>query len=192
MTFPAIYLASKSPRRQELLQQIAIPFTVIRADIDETAWPDEAAQDYVLRMAIEKTQAGLQTVQQRQYRLKPVLAADTSVIVDQQILGKPRDEAEALSMLAQLSGRSHQVMTAIALATTDTCHTALSISMVSFATLSPQQIHAYIQTKEPMDKAGAYGIQGLGGQFIAHLDGSYSGVMGLPLYETAQLLGRVG
>jgi septum formation protein len=188
MNYPAIYLASKSPRRQALLQQIAVPFTVIAIDIDEAVQADESAEAYVLRLAQEKAQAGLARIRHDQSTARPVLAADTTVTIDQQILGKPANEAQAYAMLHLLSGRAHQVMTAIALIIEQQCLTALSHSTVTFAPLSPEQIHAYIQSNEPMDKAGAYGIQGLGGQFIRHLEGSYSGVMGLPLYETAQLL----
>ena len=191
MNYPMIYLASKSPRRQALLHQIAVPFTIIAVDIDETVQAHEHAEDYVLRMAQEKAQAGLQFLFQAQHTLHPVLAADTTVIVDQQILGKPINEAHARDMLHLLSGRRHQVMTAIALATKQKCLTALSKSTVTFTSLSTEQIEAYIQSKEPMDKAGAYGIQGLGGQFIRYLEGSYSGVMGLPLYETTQLLNHL-
>lgn len=188
MHFPAIYLASQSPRRQALLQQIGVDFTVLRTEIDETPFPAEPPQTYVLRMAKTKALAGIHDIGQHGYPLRPVLAADTSVILEQQILGKPASRAAARNMLSALSGRSHQVMTAVALATPAQCRTALSISTVTFMPLTDEQIESYIDSGEPADKAGAYGIQGLGGQFVIALNGSYSGVMGLPLYETAGLL----
>ena len=190
MRYPAIYLASKSSRRQQLLQQIAVPFTVLNTDIDEIIHRGEIANNYVVRMAREKADRGLQTIQQQAMKVKPILAADTCVIIDQHILGKPSNAIEAKHMLRQLAGRKHHVLTAIALAYNDTLLSTVSRSMVTFSPLTSQQIDAYIATQEPMDKAGAYGIQGLAAQFICYLEGSFSGVMGLPLYETAQLLQR--
>lgn len=190
MRYPAIYLASKSSRRQQLLQQIAVPFTVLSIEIDETVHRGETADNYVVRMAREKADRGLHTIQQQAMKVQPILAADTCVIIDQHILGKPSNAIEAKHMLRQLAGRKHHVLTAIALAYNDTLLSAVSRSTVTFSPLSSQQIDAYIATQEPMDKAGAYGIQGLAAQFICYLEGSFSGVMGLPLYETAQLLQR--
>ncbi|WP_373081985.1 nucleoside triphosphate pyrophosphatase [Zhongshania sp.] len=182
-----VVLASQSPRRRELLQQIGIQFQVIAADIDETPFFAEDAVDYVQRMAAEKAMA----VVSRAASL-PVLAADTSVIVDGEILGKPDNRAHAVAMLTRLSGRGHQVMTAVALYVGGQLRQRLSVTEVVFANLSPAQIYAYVDTGEADDKAGAYGIQGFAGQFVEHISGSYSGVVGLPLHETAALLSEAG
>lgn len=179
-----IYLASASPRRCELLQQLAIPFQQLITDIDETAKPHESPQQLVQRLAYEKAMAA-QALAQHDY---PILGADTIVVKDNQIYGKPQDAAQAADMLQNLSNRCHQVMTAIALIDGRQCQQALSVSQVCFAPLSETMIAAYVQTGEPLDKAGAYAIQGVAAAFIKELKGSYSGVMGLPLYETWQLL----
>jgi len=182
-----IYLASASPRRRQLLEQIGIECEQIHADIDETPLENESAADYVQRLALEKTRAvalKLETL------TLPILGADTAVICEEQILGKPQDFSHAFEMLKHLSNKTHQVMTAIALysPTKNTFQTALQITEVSFDQLSDQQINAYIATNEPFDKAGGYGIQGFAATFIKEIRGSYSGVMGLPLFETSELL----
>jgi septum formation protein len=185
-----VYLASGSPRRRELLQQIGVAFRVIGAAVDETALPAEAPADYVSRLAEAKAQAGWQGLPQT--AAAPVLAADTAVVLDGRILGKPRDRQDAESMLTALSGRTHQVLTAVALRHADSCQVKVSDSLVTFRQLSPPEVSAYWDTEEPRDKAGAYAIQGVAAIFIADLRGSYSGVMGLPLFETAQLLASAG
>ena len=186
-----IYLASASPRRRELLEQIGVDYQLLSVDVDETSHDAEVAEDYVQRLALAKANAGWQAVVSEGRAVKPVLAADTSVVVDGQILGKPRDRAEGLAMLQLLSGRCHRVMTAVALVG-DKSDVMLSISDVSFRVVTQQECQAYWVTGEPVDKAGGYAVQGRAAQFICHLRGSYSGVMGLPLYETAELLASAG
>lgn len=189
---PALYLASASPRRRELLAQIGLDCTQLPMDIDESVLDDESPADYVLRLAAAKAQAGWQRLLAEGLPQRPLLAADTTVTVDGEILGKPADAAEARAMLARLSGRSHEVLTGVAVCQGNRVQTALSVSRVELLPLSPAMIDGYIASGEPFDKAGAYGIQGRAATFIAHLDGSYSGVMGLPLCETAQLLASHG
>jgi septum formation protein len=184
---PTVCLASVSPRRRELLEQIGVPHIVVGADIDETTVAGEAPHDYVLRMARQKAL----TVRQRGERL-PVLAADTTVVLDDVIYGKPRDREEGLAMLGRLSGRTHEVLTAVAVADPRGVELRLSRSTVSFRTLSSQECAAYWETGEPRDKAGGYAVQGAAAVFIESLSGSYSGVMGLPLFETAELLRAAG
>ncbi len=189
-----IFLGSASPRRAELLAQIGVRCKVVVADIDESPLSDEAAEIYVLRMALEKAEAVLVQARYETPAL-PVLAADTSVVVDGEILGKPRDQAEAMAMLARLSGRTHQVLTAVALARSGAeraIASRLSVNKVRFRVISEAERLAYWQTTEPQDKAGAYAIQGRAAVFIEHLEGSFSGVMGLPLFETANLLAEFG
>jgi len=187
---PRLLLASRSPRRRQLLRQLGLEFEVIDVAIDERPAPAEAPFDYVPRLAAAKARAAWSALARRAGRI--LLAADTSVICDDAILGKPRDAEHALAMLARLSGRSHEVLTAVALADEQGLQTALSASRVSFRELSETEIRAYWRTGEPCDKAGAYAIQGLGACFVERLAGSYSGVMGLPLFETAALLHRAG
>jgi septum formation protein len=187
LSAPLICLASQSPRRRELLAQIGVPFVVQAADIDETQQQGEPAADYVLRIARAKALA----VAARGASL-PVLAADTTVVIDETVCGKPGDESEALAMLARLSGRTHRVLTAVALAAGAELLERLSASEVTFRLISSAEARAYWASGEPRDKAGAYAIQGRGAVFIEHLAGSYSGVMGLPLYETAALLAAAG
>ncbi len=184
---PPVYLASSSPRRRELLTQLGVRHAVLQAAIDERPRIAESPIDYVRRMALEKAQAGAAIGQD-----KPVLAADTSVVLDGRIFGKPIDRVDALAMLACLSGRTHQVLTAVVLLQQGRVHEALSTTQVTFRTLSADEAIAYWQTGEPADKAGAYAIQGLGAIFVARIEGSHSGVMGLPLYETASLLRACG
>lgn len=187
-----IYLASRSPRRAELLTQIGITFEVLPSDIDESVVDGESPADYVVRLAREKAAACLNALQASGVEVLPILAADTTVSIDGIILGKPENDEEARAMLRRMSGHSHEVHTAIAVATAHGVETALSTTHVEMAALSESDIAAYIASGEPHDKAGAYGIQGLAGSFIQHIEGSYSGVMGLPIYETAQLLKRAG
>jgi len=187
-----IYLASRSPRRAELLQQIGVDFLVLPSDIDEAVLPGEAAKDYVVRLARTKAAVCFEQLQQQQLTMLPVLAADTTVTADGEILGKPENDDDAYRMLAKMSGRWHEVHTGIALATQAGVVVALSTTRVEMATLAEATIRAYIASGEPRDKAGAYGIQGLAGVLIKRIEGSYSGVMGLPIFETATLLSDAG
>lgn len=184
---PVLCLASASPRRHELLAQIGVAHEVVPADIDEERRPDESPRDYVLRVAREKALR----VRARQPQ-RPILSADTAVVLGEAIYGKPRDRAHALEMLAALGGRVHQVLTAVALVTDDGLTSALSESTVRLRATSEEERAAYWDTGEPRDKAGAYAIQGLGAVFVESLEGSFSGVMGLPLFETARLLQAAG
>ena len=197
---PHIYLASNSPRRRDLLKQVGISFEILQlrtdprrpVDVDETVLPGEAPVDYVLRVSRAKAQAGLAAVAFRSLPPQTVLAADTTVVLDDKIFGKPVDREEAAAMLRQLSGRRHRVLSAVAAADGERIETRLSETEVSFVPLSEGRIHRYIMSNEPHDKAGAYGIQGLAGAFVQRIDGSYSGVVGLPLAETVELLQRFG
>ena len=188
---PELLLASASSRRKELLELIDVEFSSQAMDIDESVHPEELPAAYVERLAREKAQAGLLAQPE-----KIVLAADTTVVLEGQILGKPESEVQARSMLQQLSGSRHQVLTGIALASQMAGRLKIESQVVStevlFATLSEQQIEAYIHTGEPMDKAGAYGIQGKAALFVERIEGSYSNVVGLPLAETGKLLERFG
>jgi septum formation protein len=185
-----VYLASASPRRSELLRQIGVPFEVRPAEIAETQAAGERADALVLRLAAEKADAVWRRVPTDERR--PVLAADTAVVLDERVLGKPADEAEAEAMLAALSGRTHRVLTAVALRCGDAAETLLSSSEVRFRATTRDERAAYCRSGEPLDKAGGYGIQGRAAMFVEHLAGSYSGVVGLPLFETAALLARCG
>jgi septum formation protein len=185
-----VYLASASPRRSELLRQIGVPFEVRPAQIAETPAVDERADALVLRLAAEKADAVWRRVPMDERR--PVLGADTAVVLDDRVLGKPADAAEAESMLAALSGRTHRVLTAVALRYGDEAQTLLSSSEVRFRATTRDERAAYCRSGEPLDKAGGYGIQGRAAVFVEHLAGSYSGVVGLPLFETAALLARCG
>lgn len=184
-----LVLASASPRRAELLRQLGVAFVQQPADIDETAVPGESAEDYVVRLAREKALACEYAMGDQQ---RPVLAADTCVVLDDQLLGKPDDRMDALAMLARLSGREHLVLTAVCLRWREQEHQCVSETRVQFISLQRQQVEAYIDTGEPFDKAGAYGIQGLAAAFVDTLAGSYSGVVGLPLAQTWQLLQQCG
>ena len=179
-----IYLASGSPRRQELLTQLGVAFEKIVPGIEEQRRPQESAQQYVTRLAREKAQAGVAMVDQD----LPVLGADTIVILNGEVLEKPRDAAHAAEMLGKLSGETHQVMTAVALADRQKTLDALVVTDVTFRVLSEHDIAGYVASGEPLDKAGAYGIQGLGGCFVRKINGSYHAVVGLPLVETYELL----
>jgi len=187
---PHVFLASASPRRQALLIQIGIGHTLLHVGVDEALLPDEPAGDYVRRVALEKARAGRALLPVGDAG-SPVLGADTAVVVDGRIMGKPRDRDEGIDMLLTLSGRSHQVLSAVALAAgRETVR--VSESRVTFCTLTQAQCEAYWETGEPHDKAGGYAIQGRAAVFVSRLEGSYSGVMGLPVYETAELLREFG
>jgi len=184
-----VYLASASPRRQELLTQLGVRFEVLPVAVDEEPRAGEGAADLVCRLASAKALAG---VAARREPAVPVVAADTTVALGAELFGKPLDQADAARMLGRLSGRTHAVFTAVAVADGQRERVELSRSEVTFRTLGADEIAAYWRTGEPADKAGAYAIQGCGAQFIAELRGSYSGVMGLPLFETARLLNLFG
>lgn len=185
----SIILASASVRRQELLSQIGVRFTVRSQDIDESIRMGELANDYVTRMAREKAASALRALRtSKESSDTLVLAADTSVVCDADVLGKPMDEADAVAMLRQLSGREHRVLSAVTLATQDKQRNRLSESRVRFREISAKEAAQYYKSGEPHEKAGAYAIQGYAAVFVEQLIGSYSGVMGLPLFETAQLL----
>lgn len=195
-----IYLASKSPRRRELLRQIGVDFELLllrdnqprSADVTEIVLPGELAADYVARVAREKAECAWRTMLYRRLPIHPILSADTTVVVDAQILGKPANAAEAVAMLQSLSGRSHQVLTSVAVYFDENTWQITQSSEVSFGVLSDDMIRAYCATPEPYDKAGAYAIQGMAALFIQNITGSYSGIMGLPLFDTAQLLQQAG
>jgi septum formation protein len=184
---PVLCLASVSPRRRELLSQIGVSHIVAGADIDEAVLPGETPRAYVTRLAREKALAIRRAGQQL-----PVLAADTTVVVDGNIFGKPRDREHAVYMLGELAGRAHEVLTAVALAGPHGVSERLSSSTVRFRKIAPEECVAYWETGEPRDKAGGYAIQGLGAVFVESLSGSYSAVMGLPLFETGELLRAAG
>ena len=196
----SIYLASRSPRRRELLAQIGVRFHLLLfrdkpetdAELDEAALEGEAPAAYVERVARAKALAGWKRLEQRNLPRAAVLAADTTVALEGRILGKPADRREAAAMLAELSGLRHQVLTAVAVKHEAQFESVLSVSDVEFKPLAADEIRQYCATGECDDKAGAYAIQGRAAQFVVELRGSFSGVMGLPLYETAQLLERVG
>lgn len=181
-----LYLASGSPRRRELLTQIGVPFLTQIAPIDENALPGESPLAYVERLACAKGRAGLAALANADGAV--VLGADTAVVLDGRILGKPRDRADALATLQALSGRSHQVLTAVALVSHERQASLVVTSQVTFRPLTQAEIEAYWASGEPQDKAGSYGIQGLAAVFVSQLQGSYSAVVGLPLCETAALL----
>lgn len=195
-----IYLASKSPRRRELLRQVGVEFELLMlrsdptrgADVSEDVLPGEDPQAYVARVAKEKGAFAWSLLQQRRQPLRPVLTADTTVTIDGEILGKPVDKQDAVAMLERLSGRTHQVLTSVAIHAERVAEQITQVSNVRFAALGPAQIEAYCATVEPYDKAGGYGIQGLAALFVEHIEGSHSGIMGLPLFETAQLLRKAG
>ena len=194
-----IYLASRSPRRRELLAQIDVRFHLLlfrsrpgeNVDVDETPLAGEAAEAYVERVARAKAEAGWRRMMQRNLPRAPVLSADTTVSADGKIFGKPESREEAAKMLGALSGREHEVLTAVALKQDDWLESVVSRSEVRFKKLSAAEIDAYVESGEADDKAGAYAIQGRAARFIVELRGSYSGVMGLPLYETGQLLEKM-
>lgn len=206
-----LYLASRSPRRRELLQQLGVAFDTLLfrsesrldAEVDETPHPGEAPLIYVERVARAKAAFGIKLIELRRLRAQPVLSADTTIEADGEIIGKPADHADAAAILRRLSGKTHRVLTAVAVAAGPasgqfsgigggpvSCR--VNVSEVRFKPLTDEEIARYVASGDPMDKAGAYGIQGRAGRFIEHLSGSYTGVMGLPLYETGELLAGLG
>ncbi|WP_047541643.1 Maf family protein [Methylotenera versatilis] len=186
-----VILASQSPRRVAILKQMGIDCIVMPADIDESQIAHEMPADYVLRLAKEKALAILEKLN-RQHANMPILAADTTVALENTIFGKPENDADAIQMLKQLSGTQHQVHTAVAVVLNQKVEVALNTTLVEMMPLSDAMIAAYIATNEHSDKAGSYAIQGLAGNWIKRIDGSYTGVMGLPVYETAMLLNKIG
>ncbi|MGF1876118.1 Maf-like protein [Photobacterium frigidiphilum] len=186
MSAVQLYLASGSPRRQELLTQLGYQFERVVIDVEECHQPSETAEQYVQRLSRDKAAAGVMAINATKTAVEtmPVLGADTIVVVDETILEKPKNFSDAQRMLKLLSGRQHQVMTSVTVATTEREETQLVVTDVWFKTLSEKEIEKYWQSGEPQDKAGSYGIQGLGGKFITRIDGSYYAVMGLPLVET--------
>lgn len=197
---PKIWLASKSPRRQALLAQVGVAFDVLRLreangrapDVLEVAHDGEPALHYVERIARTKANAGWHSMGLRGLEPRPVLGADTEVVLDGVIFGKPADDDAARAMLARLAGRTHDVATAVAIRFEDVTEVAISVSQVTMRKLSSREIERYLRTGEPFDKAGGYAVQGRAAAFITRIEGSYSGVMGLPLAETADLLARIG
>ncbi len=194
-----IYLASKSPRRRDLLKQIGVQYELLmireaapRVDIDESPRPGETPHAYVERIVKLKSDAAIRVMRDRKLHPRPILTADTTVSIDDAILGKPGTREEAAAMLGRLSDQTHQVLTAVMITTDSEQYKALTTSFVTFARLSDDEIRRYVDSGEPMDKAGAYGVQGRAAKFIAKLSGSYSGVVGLPLYETSGLLRQCG
>lgn len=186
-----LYLASASPRRQELLRQVGIAFEVMPANIIETRKSGEAPNDYVKRVAADKARSIAQKVKAQGKPRAPVLGADTEVIVDDEVLGKPRDRAHGLAMLARLAGRRHQVASAVVVIDGDRELSAMSESFVTFESMSARQIEEYWDSGEPVDKAGGYAVQGLAARYIRHIEGSFSGIVGLPLYELEKLLTQI-
>jgi septum formation protein len=184
----ALILASQSPRRKELLGHLGYPFAAVSPEVDESVHPGEAPSDYVLRLAVDKARSGEQ-MSAGDYWL---LGSDTAVVIDDQVLGKPENAQQAIAMLQRLSARKHKVFTAIALLKGDLLFTDVVVTEVDFKALTLCEIQAYWQTGEPADKAGSYGIQGIGGKFVKGIKGSFSAVVGLPLYETEQLLIKAG
>jgi septum formation protein len=192
MSLDFVYLASASPRRRELLRQIGVSFQVLGVSVDETPGAHEDPFGYVSRLALAKAEAGIRHNAEAGAAERPVLAADTAVIVGREILGKPRDREDGLRMLALLSGRGHEVLTAVALASGGHRACRVSRSEVIFRAVAPAEASDYWDSGEPADKAGGYAIQGFGAVFVEQLRGSFSGVMGLPLFETADLLRAAG
>jgi septum formation protein len=186
-----LYLASRSPRREQMLRQIGVAFELLHVGVPEVRVAGESAQDYVSRVAREKARAGFAIARMHDENAI-VLGADTEVVLDDRVFGKPRDANDAAAMLRALSGRTHRVISSVWCVANDREKSASSMSEVRFASLSEADVESYVVTGEPFGKAGAYAIQGRGGVFIEHLSGSYSGVMGLPLYETARLLRQFG
>jgi septum formation protein len=189
---PVVILASASPRRQELLRQIGVSFQTVEPDVDETPGYNESADAFVLRLALEKARVGLRMVRERDLNGAPVLGADTCIVFDGEILGKPDDREHGIAMLTRLAGRSHEVLTGVALVDDGREQQVISRSRVTFAHLSPDEIAAYWDTGEPVDKAGAYAVQGRAATFIERIEGSYSGIVGLPLFEVAHMLKNLG
>jgi len=188
MSNPVLHLASSSPRRRELLAALGLDFSYDGVAIDESALPGEAAPDMVLRLATSKARTAYESGEHP----VPVLGADTIVLLDDRVFGKPASKDEALAMLASLSGRTHQVLTGVAVVANGELQTAISRTEVQFREIHPDEAEAYWQSGEPAGKAGAYAVQGLGGIFVSAINGSYTGVVGLPVFETVNLLRRAG
>lgn len=199
-SYSAIYLASRSPRRCELLDQIGVRYTMLlmredakrAADVDETPLAGETPAEYVVRIANCKAVSGARCAVARRLPSLPALGADTSVVLDGEILGKPADAAHAIELLSRLSGRTHEVMTAVSISWSDQLAMAMSTSSVTIKPLTDGEIQRYVASGEPLGKAGAYAIQGMGAVFVQAISGSYSGIVGLPLFETAALLRHFG
>jgi septum formation protein len=197
---PSVYLASKSPRRQELLRQLGVEFEPLllreapgrRRDVVEATRKDEPPLEYVKRIARTKAAVGWHRMGRRGLAPKPVIGADTEVILDGTVVGKPADAADAVRVLSSLSARTHDVITAVAVRWQAQLALAVSTSRVTFRAIPTDELERYVATGEPSDKAGGYAIQGKAAAFVQHLEGSYSGVMGLPLFETAEILARIG
>ncbi|HEC12244.1 MAG TPA: septum formation inhibitor Maf [Acidiferrobacteraceae bacterium] len=189
---PSLYLASRSPRRQELLRQMGIEFEVFVVDVPEHPAKGETAEHFVTRMAQEKSSAANTQISKQGMVIMPILGADTCVVIDGEILGKPRNRTHGIDMLRRLSGTTHEVMTAVNINADDRDYGVLSLSKVSFDRLSDQDVVRYWDSGEPMDKAGGYGIQGRAAAFISRLEGSYTGVVGLPLFEVSSLFKKIG
>ncbi|RUL72870.1 Maf family protein [Dyella choica] len=187
-----LYLASRSPRRRELLGQLGVSFSILDVDVVEVPMPDETPVDYVRRVARDKAKAGWESQEHAVQAQAVVLASDTEVVLDGRIFGKPKDADDGVQMLQALSGRTHEVISAVWLVSAKREHGDVCISRVRFAELSEAEIAAYVATGEPFGKAGAYAIQGKGATLVEYLEGSYSGVMGLPVFETAKLLREFG
>lgn len=195
-----IYLASKSPRRRELLRQIGVDFELLLLrdtgprgpDVSEEVLPNESPENYVVRVTREKAEYASKMMLLRRLPIRPVLAADTTVVIDGRVLGKPADKTEAMDMLRALSGRTHQVITSVALHHDENTWQVTQSSDVTLSPMTEDMMRAYCATTEPYDKAGGYGIQGMASVFIERIAGSYTGIMGLPLHETAQLLNQAG
>ena len=187
-----IYLASASPRRRELLRQLGVEFEAMPSNILEVRQAGESPADHVLRVARDKAQFVAKLVNERGLPVHPVLGADTEVVLDGEILGKPQDRAHGMALLRRLAGRTHEVLSAVCVVDQGSGHTALSTSRVTFSPLMEAEIAQYWETGEPADKAGAYAVQGKAAAFIERLEGSYSGVMGLPLHELAGILKKIG
>ena len=188
MSKPVLHLASASPRRRELLTALGLDFSYDGVAIDESALPGEVPSDMVLRLATSKARTAYESGEHP----APVLGADTIVLVDDRVFGKPASKEEALAMLASLSGRTHQVLTGVAVVANGELQTAISRTEVQFREIHPDEAEAYWQSGEPAGKAGAYAVQGLGGIFVSAINGSYTGVVGLPVFETVNLLRRAG
>ncbi len=188
----SLYLASQSPRRRELLTQIGVQFEVLCVDVEERQASDESAQDYVKRLACDKSAAGWHKLSMSGKSLAPVMGADTIVVLNGEVLEKPRDQADGVNMLMTLSGQVHEVFTAVAITSGKTQAAQICRTEVQFSEITPESARAYWHTGEPHDKAGGYGIQGAGALFVEKISGSYSAVVGLPLFETQQLLAQFG
>jgi len=187
-----LYLASQSPRRRELLGQLGVSFSILDVDVAEVPFPEERPVDYVRRVARDKAQAGWEVLERHAQAEALVLASDTEVVLGERIFGKPKDADDAMHMLQALSGCTHEVISAVCMVSAEREHDDVCISRVRFAQVDEAEMAAYVATGEPFGKAGAYAIQGKGASLIEYLEGSYSGVMGLPLFETARLLRTFG